>query len=205
MKLYVTHFSPFARMARVVLREKGLAARVEEIMAVTRNPDSPYYRVNPSGRVPFLEREDGPGIEGSQPVCWFLDHLDGAPAYDPPGGAAAFDHRWLEERARSFVDGVSVWVRELGRPPEDRSAAVIDHERQRMHRLADFWQAELDRPLMQGDMNMPQLTLACGLLLDQYFPGLDWRGGRPELAAWADRIAARPSFRATVPESQLSP
>lgn len=205
MKLYVTHFSPFARMARVMLREKGLESRIEEVFAVTRQPDSPYYRINPSGRVPYLEREDGPGIEGSQPVCWFLDHLDGAPAFDPPGDGAAFDHRWREERARSFVDGVSVWVRELGRPPEDRSAAIIEHERQRMRRLADFWQAELGHPLMQGALNMPQLTLACGLLLEQYYPGLNWREGRPALAAWADRFAARPSFRATAPDNQLAP
>ena len=205
MKLHVTHFSPFARMARVMLREKGLDRRIEEIMAVTRRPDSPYYKVNPSGRVPFLERDGAPGIEGSQPVCWFLDHLDGAPGFDPPGGETYLDCVRLEERARSFVDGVSVWVRELGRPPEDRSAAVIEHERERMYRLADFWQTEIGHPLMQADLNMPQLTLACGLLLDQFYPGLDWRDGRPALGAWVDQIAARRSFRATEPESQLAP
>jgi len=86
MKLYVTHFSPFARMARVVRREKQLDDRVEEIMAVTRKPDSPYYQINPSGRVPYLVRDDGTGIEGSQPVCYFLDHLDGAPVFDTPVG-----------------------------------------------------------------------------------------------------------------------
>ena len=174
-------------------------------MAVTRKPDSPYYKINPSGRVPYLARDDGAAIEGSQPVCYFLDHLDGAPVFDTPPGEAGLEHRRLEEIARSLTDGVSVWVRELGRAPEDRSEAIIEHERQRMNRLADFWDNEIDHQVMRGSLNMPQLTLACGLLLEQWYPGLTWREGRPRLAAWADVYAARPSFVETRPHDQLVP
>ena len=203
MQLHVTDFSPFARIARVVLREKHLQDRVEELIALTRTPNSPYYRINPSGRVPYLLCDDGVGIEGSQPVCYFLDHLDGAPMLDPPEGDLGIAHRRLEEYARSLLDGASVWLRELRRPPEDRSAAIIEHERQRFDRLADFWQGEIDHPLMQGGLNMAQLTLACALLLEEWYPGLKWRAGRPRLAAWADSFAARPSFVATRPGEKL--
>ena len=205
MKLYVTHFSPFARTARIVRREKQLEDRVEEIMAVTRKPDSPYYQINPSGRVPYLLRDDGVGIEGSQPVCFVLDHLAGAPTLETPAGEAGLEHRRLEERARSVMDSASVWIRELGRPQSDRSDTVIEHERQRMNRLADFWQAELDHPLMTGELNMPQVTLACAFLVEQFFPGLAWREGRPRLAAWVDRFAKRESFLDTRPHKTLEP
>src|SRR6516164_3093514 len=54
MKLYVTFTSPYARLARIVVVEKGLQERVEVIGAQTRTQDSPYYTINPSGRVPYL-------------------------------------------------------------------------------------------------------------------------------------------------------
>ena len=194
MQLYVTESSPYARIARVVRREKRLEDRVEELTALTRTVNSPYYQINPSGRVPYLIYHSGAGIEGSQLVCYVLDHLDGAPVLDAPVGAAAIEHRRLEEYARSLLDGVSVWVRELRRPAEDRSATIIEHERQRLDRLANFWRGEIDHPLMQGGLNMPQITLACALLVDEWYPGLRWRDGRPGLAAWADAFAARRSF-----------
>jgi glutathione S-transferase len=54
MQLYVTYSSPYARIARVVRREKRLEDRVEELTALTRTVNSPYYQINPSGRVPYL-------------------------------------------------------------------------------------------------------------------------------------------------------
>ena len=47
MKLYITPGSPYARMARIVVLEKGLQGRVEVIVAKTRTADSPYYDINP--------------------------------------------------------------------------------------------------------------------------------------------------------------
>ena len=79
MKLYVTLTSPYARLARIVVIEKGLEASVEVIGAKTRTPDSPYYRINPSGRVPYLVDDAGVGMEDSQLICAYLDGLDGKP------------------------------------------------------------------------------------------------------------------------------
>lgn len=205
MRLYVTHFSPFARMARVVRSEKCLKGRVTEATALTRVPNSSYYKINPSGRVPYLVSEDGVGIEGSQQVCFYLDQLDGSPTLETPEGKAGMAHRRLEEYARSLMEGVSVWVRELRRAPEDRSEAVIEHERQRLGRLADFWEIEIDHPIMRGDLNMPQLTLACGLLLEEWYSGLEWRKGRPHLATWTDAYAGRKSFIESRPPEKLNP
>ncbi len=195
MKLYVTPGSPYARMARIVVFEKGLGGCVEIIAAQTRAADSPYYDINPSGRVPYLVRDDGVGMEESALVCAYLDHLDGKPAFQQEGWEA----RRLEGVARSYLDGLSVWLRELYRPPNERSPAVIRHEMDRAARLADLWEREVAHPLMGGGLNMVQLTLACALGIELRMPDLDWRTARPKLGAWYERIAARPSFKETEP------
>src|SRR4051812_8179471 len=79
MQLYITPGSPYARIVRMMILEKGLENRVEIVVAKTRAADSPYYRINPSGRVPFLVRDDGAGLEESRVICAYLDRLDGTP------------------------------------------------------------------------------------------------------------------------------
>ncbi|HTO49317.1 MAG TPA: glutathione S-transferase N-terminal domain-containing protein [Burkholderiales bacterium] len=199
MKLYITPGSPYARMARIVVLEKGLENRVEIITAKTRAADSPYYGINPSGRVPYLVCEDGVGFEESALICAYLDRLDGKPALDVPGGDQSWEARRLEGLARSMLDGLSVWGREILRPENERSPGVIQHETDRARRMADVWEREIDHPMMRGPLNMLHVTLACALGLEPRIPGFRWRTGRPQLCEWFDRFAARPSFAATAP------
>ena len=199
MKLYITPGSPYARMARVLVLEKGLQVRVEIIQAQTRQADSPYYRINPSGRVPYLVRDDGVGMEESAVICAYLDQLDGKPAFDLPAGEQGWEARRLEGLARSLVDGLSVWGRELTRPENERSPGVIQHEAARSKRMIDLWETEIGHPLMRGPLNMAQLTLACGLAAEVRNPGIGWRPGHPKLTDWYGLIEARPSFAATAP------
>ena len=56
MKLYVTYSSPYACLARIIVIEKAFENRVEIVEAKTRTPGSPYYQINPSGRVPYPGR-----------------------------------------------------------------------------------------------------------------------------------------------------
>lgn len=200
LKLYITPGSPYARMARIVVLEKGLEGRVETIAAKTRVADSPYYGINPSGRVPYLLGEDGVGLEESALICAYLDHLDGEPVFDMPD-AQQWQARRLEALARSMMDGLSVWLRETLRPENERSPGVIQHETDRARRMAGIWEREIDHPLMHGTLNMIQITLACALGLEARNSGFRWRPGHPKLSEWFDAIATRPSFAATAPPS----
>ena len=201
MKLYITPGSPYARIARIVILEKGLGGRVEIIAAQTRLADSPYYRINPSGRVPYLVRDDGVGMEESAVICAYLDHLDGKPAFGLPAGEQAWEALRLESLARSMVDGLAVWSREIARPQDERSPTVLQHEAHRSRRMADLWEVEIDHPVMRGALNLAQITLACGLGLEARIPDFRWRPGHPKLCDWFDRLAVRPSFAATAPPS----
>jgi glutathione S-transferase len=197
MKLYITAGSPYARIVRMVIHEKGLANRIEINAASTRTADSPYYKINPSGRVPYLVRDDGVGMEESALICAYLDHLDGKPQFDRPGGAAGWEARRLDALAHSLIDGLAVWSRELHRPANERSATVLAHEARRSERMAALWEAQISHPVMHGALNLSQITLACALGLEARNPDLQWRPGHPRLCAWFDAFAKRPSFVAT--------
>ena len=199
MKLYITPGSPYARIARIVVLEKGLENRVQIVTAQTRTADSPYYRINPSGRVPYLVRDDGPGLEESAVVCRYLDHLDGKPAFDVPAGDQAWEALRLGALATSLLDGLSVWLRETRRPENEQSPVTLAHEADRARRLADYWEMEIDHPLMRGPLNLPQITLICALGLEARNPAFRWREGHPKLRDWFDRMATRPSVARTVP------
>src|SRR5258708_10977410 len=73
MKLYVTYGSPYARLARMVVVEKGLEGRVAILEAKTRTAGSPYYQINPSVPVPYLLDDAGVCIEGRRLTCAYLD------------------------------------------------------------------------------------------------------------------------------------
>ena len=194
MKLYITPGSPYARMVRILVLEKKLESRVEIIVAQTRRADSPYYRINPSGRVPYLVRDDGVGMEESQLIWDYLDSLDGQPTFGLPAGLEA---RRLEALARSLLDGLAVWSRELARPLNERSPTLLAHEARRSERMIDAWESEIGQPVMRGALNRVQLTLACALGFDARLPDFRWRPGHPGLCEWFEHFAARPSFAAT--------
>lgn len=199
MKLYITPTSPFARMVRIVILEKGLEERIEIIRAHTRTTHSPYYLVNASGRVPYLVRDDGIAMEESQLICAYLDHLDGSPIFDHPSGDEGWESRRLEALARSLMDGLCVWGRELNRPEDERSPTIIEHERQRSRRMTALWEGQIDHPLMHGQLNMAQITLICALQLERRNPGIQWRTDHPKLVEWTDRVGRRISVAQTLP------
>jgi len=198
MKLYVTYTSPYARLARIIIIEKALEDRVEVIAAKTRIRESPYYQINPSGRVPYLVDDVGIGMEDSQLICAYLDGLDGKPRFHPltvPDWA----YLRLEFMARSMCDGVSVWTREMARPADERSPTVLAHEAARSQRMANVFEDQIANTLMRGAPHMAHFILAVALERASYC-GLDnLTNGRPQLAKWMRSMSDLPSMQRTAP------
>ena len=186
-------------MAQIVIFEKNLGKQVQVLNAQTRAEGSPYYKINPSGRVPYLICEDGTGLEESQLICSYLDHLEGSPILNHPLGADEWESRRLEALARSMLDGVSVWSRELKRAPNEQSPTIIAHETERTRRMTQIWEREIGNTIMNGPLNMPQLTLAVTLNIEHRLDGFEVKGRCPQLSAWAGRVAERPSFKKLLP------
>lgn len=197
MKLYVTLTSPYARLARILVIEKYLRDRVEIVEAKTRAVDSPYYAINPSGRVPYLVDDAGVGMEDSQIICAYLDGRDCNPWLRHALNDQDWAYRRFEATARSLCDGISVWVREMSRPENERSPKVLAHEVARSQRMADLFEARANDPLMTGPPSMAQLILAVSLEAAAKRGPSDLTVGRPGLAAWLRRLSDLPAMRAT--------
>lgn len=202
MKLYITRTSPYARLACIVVLEKGLADEVQLVEAKTRIEGSPYYRINPSGRVPCLVRDDGPIMEDSQLICAWLDALDGQPRLTPPYNADDWTYGRLECHARSMLDGIAVWAREARRPDGERSPGILRHEADRAMRMADFWEREIGHPLMQCPLNMAQMLLISAIDMAAHRGMGDLPGNRAKLAVWTRRVRQMPSVQATAPPAR---
>ncbi len=197
MKLYVTFTSPYARLARILVLEKALEDRVDIIQAKTRVAGSPYYQINPSGRVPYLINDDGVGIEDSQLICAYLDSLDGKPRFHDTRRQTDWAYQQLEFSARNMCEGICVWVREMARPAGERSATVLAHEVARAHRMADGFEGRVTDPLMQSAPTMAHLILAVALDVAAKRGFGDLTTGRPQLAAWMRAISELPSMQKT--------
>jgi glutathione S-transferase len=207
MKLYVTPTSPYARLAMIVRLSLGLEEQIELVWTKTRTADDPLLTVNPSGRIPFLRLDDGSGFEDTDVIVEYLDRLAGARRFARPdpadvGEEAYWRFRRLEASARSMLDGVSVWAREIIRPEDEQSPGIIAHERRRADRLAHRFDDEIGfAPLaLKGDgLNMVKMLLFCALDVHRRLPDMEWREGCPGLSAWYDRMLEIPAIRGSLP------
>jgi glutathione S-transferase len=206
MKLFTTLTSPYGRIARIVVIERGLSERVAIEVPLTRQPDSPYYAINASGRVPYLQVDEHTGLEDSSLICRYLDHLEGAPIYEPPSGEGGWVLRRLEANARSMVDGVNVWGREyLYRSAEFRSETIISHEHARANRMVAQFETQTESKWLSdtsGELNMAQIILSALLHgREDRPPGFNWSDSCPRLAALISKIGERDSLKSTLPPS----
>lgn len=197
MKLYVTLGSPYARLARIIVIEKTLENRIEIIEAKTRTAGSPYYQINPSGRVPYLVDDSGVGMEDSQLICAYLDALDGNPQFHSVPHASDLAYRRLEFAARGMCDGIAVWGREMARPENERSPTTLAHEATRAQRMADFFEGRMTDPLMQGTPGMAHLILAVAIEMARKRGLGDLTGGRARLGHWMRPISELQSMQRT--------
>ena len=99
MKLYGSLTSPYVRKLRILLREKDIPC--EFVQADAWAADSPVPRLNPLGKVPVLERNDGSALYDSPVILEYLDSLK-APALL----ASAGEERWAMLRLQALADGI---------------------------------------------------------------------------------------------------
>ena len=203
MKLYTTSTSPYGRMARIAIIEHDLSADIAVVAARTREANSPFYAINPSGRVPFLLLEDGRSFEESQLICRFLDDIGHGPALVRPASEGDWAFGRLHAQAISMLDGIAVLGRELRRPEADRSETIIAHEEDRLDRLANVWEDQIGNALLRGPLNIVQMVVVCAIDSIEFYAGRSIRNGRPHLTAWHAEMHRRASIAATIPAQQF--
>ncbi len=200
MRLYHSHTSPYARKVVVLLHETGQLADVAIVPATGTPIDagSMPLALNPLGKLPALERDEGPALYDSRVICRFLDERAGGRLY--PKGARLWDTLTLEATADGILDAAILMVYEWRIRPEDkRMPDWVEGQWSKIARALDAldqrWLSHLNGPL---DMGQIAVGAALGYL-DFRHDDRSWRLGRPGLAAWSDAFAARPSMLATQP------
>jgi len=212
MKLYGTLTSPYARLTRIVMLEKGLGDRVELVWTKTRVADDPILAIHPSGRVPVLILDDGTVLEDTALIVDYLDALAAPARFTHSADRRDWVYRSIEGTARAMIDGLAVWAREVIRPMGEQSPGIIEHEARRAFRLADYFDGLLAKhrvagaagdkaSQLGGPLTMAQIFLFGSLDVERRLPTFNWRDGRPSLADWHTRVSELPSVRGSRPPS----
>src|ERR1700757_903396 len=85
MKLYQTYLSPFPTRVRLLLYAKGINVEMVEPPGIhdSRESKGYYLGVNPVGRVPALELDDGRVLPESEVICEYLEDAFPEPSLRP--------------------------------------------------------------------------------------------------------------------------
>lgn len=200
MRLYFSPTSPYVRKVMVLLHETGQMAEVELVSGSGSpiDPGTAPLEANPLGKVPALERAEGPALYDSRVICQYLDARAGAGLY--PEGARRWDTLTVEATGDGILDAALLMVYEGRlRPEELRFAPWVEGQWAKVARALDVLETRW-MPHLEGPLDAGQIAVGCALgYLDFRHDARGWRNGRPHLAAWAAGFAARPSMMATVP------
>jgi len=200
LTLYYNTASPFVRKARVVAMECGLHddLALEQVAGHPTDAGTLPVQRNPLGKIPVLERPDGPALYDSRVICRYLDHLGGGRLYPEP--PRLWETLTLEAMADGICDAAVLMVYETRSRPEglqypDWVEAQWAKISRALDALETLWIARLRGPLDVG-----AIALGCALgYLDFRHEGRGWRDGRPALAEWYAEFAQRESMVATKP------
>ena len=100
MKLYDYGTAPNPRKVRIFLAEKGVEYELVQVDMTKREHKSPeFLKMNPSGKVPVLELDDGRYLSESIAICRYLEGV-----YPQPNlfGVDAFEMGHIEMRNRQM-------------------------------------------------------------------------------------------------------
>ena len=197
MQLHVSLTSPYARKARIAVRELGLDRVVTEVL-VDPWTDPSLRALNPLSKVPTLVRDDGGILFESLLIVEYLDACAERPRLVPAAG----ETRWTVLSLHALADGImdaAVGIAVERRRGQDAGrATILRHEAAITASLARAETGPL--PATNGFADVGAIALASALgYLDLRMPELGWREDRPHLAGWFGAIERTPSFETTRP------
>jgi len=201
VKLYYTPTSPFVRKVLVVAHELGLQGQIEKILLrpTPLKADPELSRVNPLNKIPALVLDDGSILYDSSVIVEYLATLgwEGTRVL-PASGPERLRARRLEALADGVLEAaILVFYEKHNRPEALWFAPWLDGQSEKARQGLDALEAEA------GSFGEADLGAICAAVtfawLEFRKPLGDIREGRPNLTAFYERFAARPSMTATVP------
>ena len=198
LKLYTSWTSPFGRKCRMAAEVAGSAGQLVLVDADYKSPD--YKAVNPLGKVPALQFDDGRVLIDSPVIAAYVASLgDAAKVY--PDGDAKWEALGLEALADGLTDVAILVYLEAKRAHGQRSDSYLDAQRAKADAALDALNAQAADFGNRQDIGV--LALAAGLdwiELRHVLPG--WREGRAELANWFDGFVHTAPMQVTRPPAE---
>jgi len=196
MKLFANTTSPFVRLVRLAIEEKGLTHQVDiEIVDPWADP-AHFLAANLAGRVPTLITDDGHAIADAHLILRYLETLGGVsifPSDDLPKTLA------IAGATLGAIEASTAII--IGRKSSD--AFDSDMVGSKRHRTIAQGFKYLNANLPRDFADRPDIANFAAVTLVDYvlfrFPDTDWLADLPDLAAWRDRQNGHPSVDATRP------
>lgn len=212
IKLYHLDRSPFGWKVRFALAEKGIP--YEGIVPQNKNDDPAFARLNPYKLTPVLQVEDGRTLYESTVICEYLEDVKPEPALLPREPFERARTRLIEDTSDQYLYAA---IRELRsaqfefQPPmlvrkADVDAQLVERATAKVRAHLDRLEAELSGKTWIGgsQFTLADITLAPALTGTLELLGLLPDATRyPNLAAWRERIVARPGYVASKPKEPL--
>lgn len=209
MKLYDFAGAPNPRRVRIFLAEKGIEVPTEQVDLRARAQHAPdFVARNPSATVPVLELDDGTCIAESVAICRYFETVQPEP---PLMGEDARERALVEMWQRRIeIDGLMAAGEAFrnatpgfkdralaGTAPVAQIDALAERGRERTGRFFRFLdQALSDRDYVAGDRytiaDITALVTVDFAAWSKLTPGPELKN----LAAWYERVSARPSAKA---------
>ncbi|MDT7953224.1 MAG: glutathione S-transferase N-terminal domain-containing protein [Acetobacteraceae bacterium] len=196
MQLFVSPRSPFVREVLVAVCELGLAGSIKLIPAVVRmdQPNEAVLAVNPLGKIPALILPDGTPVSGTLPIIDEMDRRAGGHLLPTERSERSW-HLRRQAVSHGLLDILVLWRNERDKPaPQQTPGWLANFARKAAGTLDALERGAAE--LGAAPFGLAHASLAAlGFYLDFRFADLEWRRGRPDLAAEMASLAARPSVQ----------
>jgi glutathione S-transferase len=199
MKLHWSPRSPYVRKIMIAAHELGLVERIACVRSVAAmsTPNPAIMADNPLSKIPTLVLDNGEVLIDSRTIVEYLDSVAGGGILVPREGMA----RWRALSRQALADGLLdlfiLWRNEREKPSERQTVAWLSAFAVKVAATLDsFEEKAANAP--DDTFGIGEIALGCALsYADFRFADLNWRDGRPRLAAWHESFAGRPSARVT--------
>jgi glutathione S-transferase len=190
------------RRVRIFLAEKGISIERREVDAAGgANATQDFLRLNPLGKLPVLELDDGTSIAESLAICRYLEALNPDPALmgrtprevaDIEMWALRMDHELSQMIALSFVHSSDFYRGRIEQIPE-----VASWARGRALETMNWLNHELSgrRHIAGEDYTIADIVAQSAFVLGKAV-GLRIPPDMTNLSRWFAEVTARPTARA---------
>lgn len=198
MKIYGSILSPFVRACLVTAHEVGLADKLTLVQTSVSpiEESAALAKLSPVAKIPVLETDHGHAIYDSRVIIEYLAHIAGNSTMIPDDGVKRFRILTLQSLAAGIADAAVALRYELAqRPASTQWPEFAERQRRRIFAGADDLESNWSSELSSSNAGSI-LAATCFCYIGFRHETVNWREGRPRLAAFVDAFAERPSMKA---------